>query len=189
MFTTKNFTGAIAAATELVDSVEKTFYGVGLNDLTVAGTYSGTGKTVFRVVIDGEGTPDTFKWSDDDGVTWTAETEAITGSAQTLSNGVTITFGATTGHTTGEYWRFTVGGQLTVKQIFVAVADVQTDKVLTFYETGGNPFFVVSLGTIGTYEFAPKTPYPLTAALDLEYEADSTTAAVNVTVVADTDLL
>lgn len=79
------------------------FTGAGLNDATFGGTYIGGGQT-YKVEIDGAGTPDTFRWSDDGGSTWNASTVAITGTAQTLSNGVTVTFGATTGHTATEFW-------------------------------------------------------------------------------------
>ena len=82
------------------------FTGSGLNDLTVGGTYSGASPLDYKVEIDGTGTPDTFKWSDDGGITWDASTVSITGSAQTLNNGVTVTFGATTGHTSTNNWVF-----------------------------------------------------------------------------------
>lgn len=78
--------------------------GTGLDDLTGAGTFTGSAPLKYRIQIDAEGTPDTFKWSTDGGATWTAETVAITGAAQTLSNGITVTFAATTGHTLGDYW-------------------------------------------------------------------------------------
>lgn len=80
--------------------------GGGLDDMTTSGTHSGTGITHYRVQIDGSGTPDTFKWSNDDGSTWEATTVAITGAAQTLENGVAVTFAATTGHTVDKYWTF-----------------------------------------------------------------------------------
>lgn len=91
----------------------KVFTGTGLDDATSGGSYtsfygvSGNGEQDnFRVEIDGT-SPDTFKWSNDGGSTWEATTVAITGSAQTLENGVTITFAATTGHTSGDRWDFT----------------------------------------------------------------------------------
>ena len=82
--------------------------GGGLDDCTAGGVYTGLGAKTYRVQIDGTGTPDTFKWSNDGGVTWEATTVAITGSAQTLENGITVTFGATTGHTDTNYWDIAV---------------------------------------------------------------------------------
>lgn len=84
-----------------------TFTGSGLDDMTAGITFTGLVATNYKVEIDGTGTPDTFRWSDDGGATWNVETVSITGSAQTLSNGVTITFAATTGHTLTDYWEFT----------------------------------------------------------------------------------
>jgi len=84
------------------------FDGAGLNDLTPGGTFTGTEPTRFKVVIDGEGTPDTINWTKDGGVTWEATGVSITGAAQTLENGISITFAATTGHSMGESWEFTV---------------------------------------------------------------------------------
>ena len=67
-----------------------------LNDLTSSGTYSGSIKTKFIIQIDSTGTPDTFKWQKENGALTSGV--SITGSGQTLSDGVQITFGATTGH-------------------------------------------------------------------------------------------
>ena len=86
---------------------EPTFTGIGLDDMTTGGTFTGTVDTNYRVKIDGTGTPDTFRWSDNGGTTYNAIGVAITGSAQSLNNGVTVTFGATTGHTSNDYWDFT----------------------------------------------------------------------------------
>lgn len=82
------------------------FTGTGLDDLSSGGTYSGGPQTNIIVEIDGEGTPDTFQWSLDGGSTWEDTTVAITGSAQTLQEGITITFAATTGHDSGDQWAF-----------------------------------------------------------------------------------
>ena len=82
------------------------FTGSGLDDLTAGATYNGYGTINFRVQIDATGTPDTFKWSDDGGGSWEETGVAITGSAQKLNNGVTITFAATTGHTVDDRWDF-----------------------------------------------------------------------------------
>lgn len=75
-----------------------------LNDCTSGGTYTGTARTNYLVEIDATGTPDTFQWSKDGGLTYEATGEAITGSAQTLDQGVQVTFGATTGHAVGDQW-------------------------------------------------------------------------------------
>lgn len=84
------------------------FTGSGLDDLTASGSFDElTGETDYVVEIDGEGTPDTFKWSNDDGTTWEATGVEATGEAQELENGISITFAADTGHTLGETWSFT----------------------------------------------------------------------------------
>lgn len=78
------------------------FRGAGLNDITWGGTITLAASAVFEVAIDAEGSPDTFKWRKDGGA-WTTGV-SITGSAQTLSDGVEVTFAATTGHTLADAW-------------------------------------------------------------------------------------
>lgn len=73
-----------------------------LDDLTPSGTYSGSGASTFDVEIDAEGTPDTFKWRQDGGAYTTGV--AITGAAQLLADGVSVTFAATTGHSFASSW-------------------------------------------------------------------------------------
>jgi len=85
-----------------------TFAGTGLNDMTVGGSFTYTDAPLAYVVeIQSVGATDTFRWSDDGGVTWDATNVAITGAAQNLNNGVTVTFGAKTGHTVGSRWSWT----------------------------------------------------------------------------------
>lgn len=78
----------------------------GLSDMTTSGTHSGTGIVYYRIQIDAEGTPDTFSWSNTGDTSWDDTGVAITGAAQVLENGVTVTFAATTGHTDTDYWLF-----------------------------------------------------------------------------------
>jgi hypothetical protein len=78
------------------------FDGAGKNDLTWGSGFNGAATSYFEVVIDGNGTPDTFKWRVNGGA-WT-ETVGITGGAQTLSDTQTVTFASTTGHTVGDAW-------------------------------------------------------------------------------------
>ena len=94
-------------ATSSIGSI--TFTGTGLDDMTNGGTFIGASALNYRIEIDGLNPPfdpDEFKWSDDGGSTWDATGVTITGSAQTLNNGVTITFGSTSGHTVGDRWDF-----------------------------------------------------------------------------------
>lgn len=76
-----------------------------LNDMTNSGTPTGTVKLSWIVIVDGTGTPDTFKWSNDGGTTFTS-TVSMTGAAQNLAFGVSVTFAATTGHAVDDEWRF-----------------------------------------------------------------------------------
>lgn len=82
------------------------FTGTGLNDLNRTGTWVDTVNPgcsgVHNIEIDGTGAPDTFKWQLNGG-SWTTGV-AITGAAQLLSNGIYVTFAATTGHTLADKW-------------------------------------------------------------------------------------
>lgn len=84
----------------------------GLNDMTTEGTYTGTAEKprYYKVQVDTTGTPDTFDWwfSIDNRGTWNvgASSVSITGSAQTLDNGVQVNFNATTGHAITDIWFF-----------------------------------------------------------------------------------
>ena len=83
-------------------------FGGTTDDITVGGTYVGTMDNVYHVYIDSAGPTDTFGWYDDEGDCAGDSTVAITGGAQTICNGITVTFGATTGHTGDETWDVTV---------------------------------------------------------------------------------
>uniref|UniRef100_A0A6C0E8F3 LamG-like jellyroll fold domain-containing protein n=1 Tax=viral metagenome TaxID=1070528 RepID=A0A6C0E8F3_9ZZZZ len=77
--------------------------------LTTGGTYTGLGRKYYKIVVDYvESTPNRFKWSNDAGLTFQEEQIDMTGSPITLEYGINITFSATTGHTLGSYWSFTV---------------------------------------------------------------------------------
>lgn len=82
--------------------------GTGLSDLTWAGTYTGEPNDYWEVEITANGTPDVFRWRKNGG-SWTTGVN-ITGSAQALSDGVTVAFAATVGHTIGDVWTYTVSG-------------------------------------------------------------------------------
>jgi len=76
--------------------------------------YTGSVSRDYRVQIDdAAANPEEFKWSHDGGGTWEVEGVAITGGAQTLEDGIQVTFGATTGHNLNDYWNFTAGDTTT----------------------------------------------------------------------------
>lgn len=85
------------------------FTGSGLNDMSIDGGSYFTGKNTvyYKVEVDDNHSPNTFKWSDDGGSTWDETNVPMTLVAYTLNNGVSIVWGATTGHTIGDYWTFT----------------------------------------------------------------------------------
>jgi hypothetical protein len=79
------------------------FSGTGLNDAENGGRYSGsTGSAHYVITISETGAPDHFQWWKDGGALSPAI--AITGAPQEMSDGVTIKFKATTGHTANDSW-------------------------------------------------------------------------------------
>jgi hypothetical protein len=79
------------------------FIGAGLNDMTSNGIFYLNPASI-TIKIDSTGTPDTFKVSFDGGSTWDSTLNPITGTAQTIITGVTVTFGTTTTHTLDDEW-------------------------------------------------------------------------------------
>ncbi|MBC8489701.1 MAG: hypothetical protein H8D45_27085 [Bacteroidetes bacterium] len=86
-----------------------TFNGTGLNDLTVDhSNYNGSGTTHYIAEVTNAGpNPNLFKWSNDNGTTWTEDVQmAISGIDVGFE--VTIGFGAVYGHTYGDQWLWEV---------------------------------------------------------------------------------
>jgi len=141
------WTFRLSAQTTPVGTV--TFTGSGLDDATSGGMFKGGSGKEYQVAIDGTGSPDTFKWSDDGGTTFNATTVNITGSAQQLNDGVTITFTATTGHTSTDKWDFTTTATNLSKLVRMH------DRVLySWVESPGDPtdapvYYVLEGGTNG----------------------------------------
>ena len=87
------------------------FYGQGSDDLSASGTYSSPTDTRYEIKIFSEGTPDRIKWRSLDcksnlTTAWNDNSGAgipISGSIP-LSNGVSISFSSTTGHTIDDRW-------------------------------------------------------------------------------------
>jgi len=110
-----------------------TFTGSGLDDMTRGVVFTGTVDKQYLVEIDATGTPDTFKWSSDGGDTFTATGVSITGGAQTLDDGVTVTFAATTGHTLADKWEFNAGAYLPL----ITIEQDYSDDLDFFERAGG----------------------------------------------------
>ena len=87
------------------------FYGQGSDDLSASGTYSSSTDTRYEIKIFSEGTPDRIKWRSLDcksnlTTAWNDNSGAgipISGSIP-LSNGVSVSFSSTTGHTIDDRW-------------------------------------------------------------------------------------
>lgn len=92
-------------------------YGFDLSAAVTKYDFSGSNKALaaksYKVQIDGTGSPNTFKWYDDGGVTPVATGVSITGGSQTLTSAdgsiALINFSGTTGGVLGDYWTFTGG--------------------------------------------------------------------------------
>lgn len=115
----KKLVGMVRSEHDTIGTVTFTTGGGALDDCTVSGPYTNNTTRNYRVEIDGAGAPDTFKWSRDGGSTWVATLVAITGIAQSLENGISIIFGATTGHAVGDRWDFEanrISGVMTIIQ-------------------------------------------------------------------------
>lgn len=132
------------------------FTGSGLDDMTAAGTLDNASPVDYKIKIDATGTPDSFTWSDDGGETWNAAGVDITGAAQILNSGITITFAATTGHTSDDYWEFTASA-ITMKVFYddeIPSGDIQDETTYTVRETpyiDGATYEVTYNGTAYTH--------------------------------------
>ena len=86
----------------------------GLDDAFFAGHFTGTTPTTYYVKIDSVGTPDTFAVSTDNFATTISTGNAITGSEQMIhsADNISVTFGATTGHTLNDLWTGTASPNL-----------------------------------------------------------------------------
>jgi hypothetical protein len=82
-----------------------TFAGAGKETMTAQGTVTpGSTEKDFVVKIAAGGA--SFDWSNDDGSSWEATGVAITGAAQALEDGVTVTFADLTGYTADDTFSF-----------------------------------------------------------------------------------
>jgi hypothetical protein len=101
----------------------------GVFDLTASGTYTGTGGSVFFFEINSTGTPNTFDWREETG-TWTEDVD-MTGLAQELVDGISVTWATTTGHTKGDGGVLGVGSRMRTDQETAFQEIANFDKAVT----------------------------------------------------------
>ncbi|MBK8138449.1 MAG: hypothetical protein IPK52_21995 [Chloroflexi bacterium] len=95
--------------TELTDTFATSImdaFGSPPSNPTVSGTYSGSANAYWVIDITASGTPDVFEWAKNNGSATTGVN--ITGGAQLLSDGISITFPSTTAYTVGQAWVLSV---------------------------------------------------------------------------------
>jgi len=127
------------------------FAGTGANDLAAGGTFTGDGPVFYRVEIDavpGGAAADTFRWSDDGGATWRGEGVAIGTDPYMLGQGVTIAFGAETGHAAGDVWVFEAA------RLQATSVTMNGDHQVVSYAVAGAPH----LGGIQVFQKFTKDP-------------------------------
>ena len=102
--------------------------GTGLNDATFGGVYTGGSTKTYQVKITAVGTPDSFQYSDDGGSSFNGvNTQIRSDGVQSLAEGVTIIFDATTGHTLNDVWESTVIVPLTTLTAPHKMAEIEVN--------------------------------------------------------------
>ena len=121
------------------------FTGTGLNDMTAGGTFTGTANRNFRVQIDSVGAIDTFSWTKSSATTtivWDATLVPISAGSTTIgTEGMTITFGALTGHTLNDRWDFITRRPVELLSLdgSICSSSLSLTGVTTFSPTGCIP--------------------------------------------------
>ena len=151
---------------------EATFVGAGLDDMTSGGTYTGLSDKKYIVEIDGVGTTDTFKWSDDDGNTFSKTGVSITGAPQQLNDGVAVTFSNTVGHTRNDKWKFSA---VIDSAFYTPLVPAYQDGYGVYTKQVSNTFYISSINdfsVINALDFASSNLWPdhLVAAASVKEE-------------------
>lgn len=147
------------------------FYGVNalgydkINADTDGTAYDGTEGAVYKVQITtgGATSPNVFKWSDNNGVTWTTGVNVST-SPIYLNHNIQVTFFSLTGHTIGDYWQWTATSTLkapevTIDEIRFIPVETVPRYAFTFDDGGANLYafaaYLTAKGLIGTFYIIP----------------------------------
>ena len=155
----------------------------GLDDMTVSAesTYTGNVNRTIRVYVKTAASPqDTIQWSDDAGLTWSAEIKLAT--KVYLGFGITVNFAAITGHTATNYWEIVcsacsvvaTGQQVTLTNIPVpSPADTQvTARKIYRTDAGGSIFYYLTTIYDGAVTTQIIDNFPDTGGLGEEMEED-----------------
>ncbi|MCP3676456.1 MAG: hypothetical protein GY721_02375 [Deltaproteobacteria bacterium] len=124
----------------------------------------------YRVEIDDTtGIVDTFRWSIDDETTWVATGVPITGISHSLNSGVTVTFGATTGHIVGDAWQIDAG------MLQATSVAIKGSSTIVSYSMIGAPF----LGALRVYRTFFGFPFLRSQALFRDMDVNAVTVSGN----------
>ena len=102
--------------------------------IALTGTNSGATATFTIDIVDGVANPATFKWKKDSG-SYSSAT-AITGAAQVMSDGVSVTFDAVNGYITGSQWTIPVTGSADSASATITSVDADGTSVFSIDGTG-----------------------------------------------------
>ncbi len=132
-----------------IDAVVR-LLGTGLGDLTSSGIFNDTVDHLYTIKITAA---DKFQWKKDNG-SYSMDV-TITGSAQTLSEGVEVTFGHTTGYTIND--EFTIqahaGVAIPAKSLVnIDINNVGSENVLQIYNGTGTDGELLYEGSTGMWE-------------------------------------
>jgi len=113
--------------------------GTGVTDFSLSGTYIGTAQKIYRIKISLASSTDKFQYSTstDGGTTFSAYAPSsgpgtnITGSVQTINDGLSINFTKTTGHTLNDVWEFYTPMPQNVEVPFRTTGSGLSDLTLT----------------------------------------------------------
>ena len=122
---------------KFIDAAVSAFHRTG-RSIALSGTNSGATATWTIAIVDGVANPATFKWKKDSG-SYSAAT-AITGAAQTMSDGVSVTFDATNGYITSSEWTVPVTGS----------ADAAAATITSVNSDGTSVFSVDGTGAVNS---------------------------------------
>ncbi len=143
------------------------FQSAGLDDLSTNGLYSGIAtKKKYRITIDLAGAQDTFTWawSTDNGDSYTNGATGVdcAVTATALEDGITVTFGAITGHTDTDNWTFQIFRPKYASRLLSMINDAQLEVAelidIKRKLTNGNITTAGAKATGTTISFADSDP-------------------------------